>query len=141
MMQPEIIAGNSYTDHRGTLFFNNDFDASKVKRFYAIENSNTDFIRAWQGHKIEQRWFSAIKGTFAIKLIEVDDWENPSKTLRQYEFILDEKKMDILHVPKGFISSIQSIEADSKLLVMADYLSGEIKDEYRYDAGYFENKI
>ena len=82
-----------------------------------------------------------MKGSFTIKLIEVDDWNNPSKNLQQYAFTLDEKKMDILHVPKGLISSIQSLETGSKLLVMADYLSGEIKDEYRYDAGYFENKI
>ncbi|MGK4567213.1 WxcM-like domain-containing protein [Flavobacterium sp. 3HN19-14] len=140
-MKPEVFAGNSHTDHRGTLFFNNDFDATVIKRFYVIENANTQFIRAWQGHKIEQRWFSALKGSFEIKLIEVDDWESPSTNLRPYEFTLDEKKMNILHVPKGYISSIQALETGSKLLVMADYLSGEIKDEYRYDAAFFENKI
>jgi hypothetical protein len=31
---------------RGSLLYNNDFDASVIKRIYFIENSTTDFIRA-----------------------------------------------------------------------------------------------
>jgi len=68
-MIPKIITGNSHTDTRGTLYYNNDFDASEIKRVYVIENATTDIIRAWQGHKIEQRWFSAIKGSFKIGLM------------------------------------------------------------------------
>ena len=37
-MIPKIISGKSQTDTRGTLFFNNDFDASALKRIYVIEN-------------------------------------------------------------------------------------------------------
>ena len=31
--------------------------------------------RRWQGHKVEQRWFSAMNGIFEIELIKVDDWK------------------------------------------------------------------
>ena len=136
-MIPKIIKGNSHTDARGTLFYNNDFDASAIKRIYVIENNGTDFIRAWQGHKIEQRWFSAMKGSFKIKLIKIDHWDQPSKNLEKLTFTVNAEKLDVLHVPKGYVSSIQSLEEGSKLLVMADHLLGEIKDEYRYDVDYF----
>lgn len=138
-MIPKIIAGGVHSDQRGALFYNNDFDASPVKRMYIIENENTDFVRGWQGHKIEQRWFSVIKGSFKIQLIEIDNWEQPSKDCKSFDFIINAKKLDILHVPQGYVSSIQSLEEGSKLLVMADYLLGEVKDEYRFEADYFGN--
>jgi hypothetical protein len=40
--------------------YNNDFDFSEIKKMYTIENSSIEFIRVWQGHRIEQRWFSAL---------------------------------------------------------------------------------
>lgn len=137
-MNPKIISGNCHSDTRGSLFYNNDFDTTEIKRIYIIENENTDFIRAWQGHKIEQRWFSAVQGSFEVRLIEIDDWENPSKDLIPFVCSINAEKLDVIHIPKGFVSSIQSLEEGSKLLVMADYLMGEIKDEYRYAADYFD---
>jgi len=139
-MIPTIIKGDCYTDARGTLFYNNDFDAYEVKRIYFIENANTRVVRAWQGHQIEQRWFSAVSGSFKITLIEVDNWENPSKNLEKLTFVINAEKLEVLHVPQGYVSSIQALEQGAKLLVMANYLLGEIKDEFRYDADYFQEK-
>ena len=138
-MTPKIITGNSHTDIRGTLFYNNDFDASAVKRIYVIENATTEVIRAWQGHKIEQRWFSAINGSFKIGLIKIDNWENPAKNLEMLTFTINADTLEVLHVPQGYVSSIQAMEEGSKLLVMADYLLGEIKDEYRFEPNYFKS--
>jgi hypothetical protein len=45
----------------------------------------------------------------------------------------------MLHIPNGYISNIQAIKESSKLLEMADYLLGEIKDEYKYPQNYFED--
>jgi dTDP-4-dehydrorhamnose 3,5-epimerase-like enzyme len=137
-MIPKITEGSSHTDSRGTLFFNNNFDASAVKRIYVIENRNTDFVRGWQGHKIEQRWFTAVKGSFKIQLIAIDNWDNPSKGLEIVTFMVADKKQDVLHVPKGYVSSIQALEEGSRLFVMADYLFGEIQDDYRFEADYFD---
>lgn len=135
---PQLIEGNSHADDRGVLQFNNDFNALGVKRIYTIQNRDTEFIRGWQGHKIEQRWFSVVQGSFKISLIAIDDWNAPSTNLIQHEFILDSNKMDVLLVPFGYVSSIQSLEKSSKLLLMSDYLLGEINDEYRYDSNYFK---
>lgn len=137
MLEPEIIRGNHHSDTRGTLTFNNDFNAIAIKRIYTVENASTDFIRAWQGHQIEQRWFSAMVGSFIIKLIKIDSWENPSKDLPVVEFLLSSENLDVLHVPAGYVSSIQAKEAGSKLMVFADYSLDEIEDEYRFPVNYF----
>lgn len=137
-MKPTVIQGNHHQDQRGIIQFNNEFNALEIKRIYFLENNNTDFVRAWQGHRIEQRWFHAVRGSFRVKLIEVDNWENPSKNLLPYEFVLKSNNLDVLHVPKGYISSIQALEEDSKLMLLSDYLLGEVQDEYRFPSNYFD---
>lgn len=138
MTGPKVITGAKHKDHRGTIFFNNEFDATQVKRLYIIENADTTTIRAWQGHRIEQRWFSAIIGSFKIQLIQVDNWENPSNDLPAESFILRSDQFSVLHIPAGFVSSIQANEDSARLLVMADTLLDEMNDEYRYPSDYFK---
>jgi len=137
-MIPKLTKGGSHKDARGTLFFNNDFDATTIKRIYVIENQGIDVVRAWRGHQIEQRWFSVVKGVFEIQLIAIDNWETPSKKLERFTFVINAEKLDILYVPAGYVTSIQSLVENSKLLVLADYLLGELEDEYRYASDYFE---
>jgi len=139
-MKPSLIKGNAHCDSRGNLLYNNIFDSSPVKRMYVIQNSSLDILRGWQGHQIEQRWFSALHGSFCIKLMKIDNWELPSKQLVCKEFMISNKTLDVLHIPKGYVSCIQAIEEGSILLVMADYLMGEVADEYRFDLKYFENQ-
>ena len=134
---PKLIKGNSYTDERGVVEFNNDFNALVIKRLYTIQNRDTAFVRGWQGHKIEQRWFLVVQGSFQIKLIAIDEWDCPSPRLHQHQFILNSQNMDVLHVPAGYVSSVQALEPSSKLLLMSDYALGEIEDEYRFDINYF----
>lgn len=138
-MEPRFIQGKKFEDERGKLSFNNDFDASLVKRIFTIENIDTAFVRAWQGHATEQRWYTALNGKFEIKLVKIDDWNAPSKTLEKRTFILESESLDVLHIPAGYVSSIRSLQQDSKLLVMADYFLGENQDEFRYPLDYFEN--
>jgi dTDP-4-dehydrorhamnose 3,5-epimerase-like enzyme len=136
-MQPKLIKGNHHQDTRGSLKYNNDFNVSAVKRLYVIENANVGFKRGWQGHQIEQRWFSAVAGKFIIQLIKVVDWENPNPNVQQSVFELSSDALDVLHVPAGYISCIEAIDDSAKLLVMSDYSLGEIADEYRYPIEYF----
>ncbi|MFV5694928.1 WxcM-like domain-containing protein [Flavobacterium sp. LB3P122] len=137
-MIPKIITGGNHSDTRGTVRFNNSFDATAIKRIYLIENSETEFVRGWQGHCVEQRWFSVLQGSFKIELIAIDNWENPSKGLKSLSFIVNAETLDVLHVPQGYVSSIQALKEGAKLLVMADYLLGTIQDEYRFDIDYFK---
>lgn len=137
-MLPKLILGDSHTDLRGSLFYNNSFDASVVKRIYVIENLTKDIVRGWQGHKIEQRWFSAITGSFIVKLVAIDNWESPSIDLEIFTFEVCSEKLDVLHIPPGYVSSIQSKGNGSKLLVMADFYLNEINDEFRLPIDYFK---
>ncbi|MCX8523541.1 WxcM-like domain-containing protein [Chryseobacterium formosus] len=139
MSQVMIFEGNRHEDERGVITYNNEFDFSKIKRLYTIENHSTDFIRGWQGHKIEQRWYSCFKGSFEIAVIEVDDFTNPSKDLTILKYLLIDEVLTYLYIPAGCITAIQSKSEGSKLLVLADYSLGEIADEYRYSLKYFKN--
>lgn len=137
-MLPNIITGNHHKDTRGSLKYNNSFNLAQIKRMYVIENANSQIIRGWQGHKIEQRWFSVITGKFQIKLLKVDDWENPSENLKPVCFVLNAENLDILHVPSGFISCIQAKVENSKLIVFSDYFLGEIDDDFKFELSKFD---
>lgn len=137
-MRPKLLKGNKHEDSRGFLYYNNDFDGTAIKRIYVIENQSAAVVRSWRGHAIEHRWFSAMSGSFKITLIAIDNWENPLRKLKSETFNIDAETMDILHIPAGYVSSIQSIEEGSKLLVMADYFLGELEDDYRFEADYFD---
>lgn len=137
-MLPNFISGNSHQDNRGSLKFNNDFNLSQIKRMYVIENATIQIKRGWQGHKIEQRWFSAITGKFEIMLLKIDCWDNPSTNLKPLFFEINSKNLDVLHVPSGYITCIQAKEEKSKLLAMSDYNLGEIVDEYKFAQDLFD---
>jgi hypothetical protein len=136
-MNVKIIRGSNFQDHRGLIRFNNDFDASPIKRIYFISNSTEEPIRGLQGHQIESRWLLANKGVFNVFVIEIDDWENPNKNCVAQCFKLSSEEFDVLHIPPGYITKIESFSSDSILSAMSDYAIGEVMDEYRFDKNYF----
>ncbi len=68
-------------------------------------------------------------------MIAIDDWHHPSKELERDTFVIYAGTMDVLHIPAGVLSGIQSLEEEARLLVMADYSFGALND-YWFD--YFE---
>ena len=120
MITPFIISGGKYQDSRGSISFVNDFKFEEVKRFYIIEHQDTSVIRAWQGHKVEKKYFYVVKGSFEIKAIKPDNWENPSKDLLAETFILNENESNILCLPQGFINGFKALEENSKLMVFSN---------------------
>ncbi|TCK67803.1 dTDP-4-dehydrorhamnose 3,5-epimerase [Winogradskyella wandonensis] len=131
---PEIITGGSYSDNRGLLQFFNEFDMSEIKRMYFTTHFNTNVIRAWQGHKIESRWFRCVRGSFEVKLVKIDNWETPDDNLKVNEYTLSSNKEEILYIPNGYVNGFKALEENSKLMIMSDYGFQEIEDDYvRYD--------
>ena len=59
-----VISGKIYTDEREELEFYNDFGMSPIKGVYFTSHSDTEAIRALQGHTNEGRWFISVKGSF-----------------------------------------------------------------------------
>lgn len=134
MAKPALIEGGSHIDERGRLDFMNDFDLSEIKRVYFTTHPDTNTIRAWQGHKIESRWFICVSGSFQIKLIEIDDWENPSEDLHVYHYELKAEKPQVLFVPNGYANGLKATEEDSKLMILSDYGYNEVAgDQVRFD--------
>lgn len=129
----KIINGKNYTDERGTLIFFNEFDITPVKRFYTIEHPDEHIIRAWQGHKIEQKWFYSVAGSFKVLLIAIDDWQNPSAALTPVEYNLSSANNSVLHIPGGYASGFKATSANSKLIVFSDFtLDASKVDDYRF---------
>jgi len=136
------ITGGLAKDHRGQIRFVNDFDMAQVKRFYMIKNTDTELIRGWRAHRIEQRWFYVLSGSFALDLIQIDDWENAWPDLPVEKRILKAEEQQVLHVPVGYGTAFQALEPESELLVFADYEIEHAKnDDYTWPVDYFVKRL
>ena len=60
------------------------------------------------------------------------------KKLEKITFEISSENTDVLHIPAGYVSSIQAMIKSSKLLVMSDYKLGTISDDYKYPTDYFK---
>lgn len=126
---PYIIKGDLFKDNRGKLFSCNEFNMSSVKRLYVIENFDSNYIRGWKGHKIETRWFFAIRGSIIINTILISDLENSHPSPELKTFILNEDNLNVLEVPPGFATSIKQYSNGDRICVFADYEIGVSGDE------------
>lgn len=134
MYQSSLIEGKVHADYRGSLISYNELDLNPIKRMYAIENHNTDIIRAWQAHKKEQKWFYVCHGSFLFVTIQLDDFSSPSGILNFKEWIISANHYKVLHVPGGFANGFRSLTEGSRLLVFSDSTLEESKnDDYRFE--------
>ncbi len=137
---PEIVQGGYHKDERGTLSFFNGLDLLPVRRFYVIEHPDTKIVRAWQAHKIEQKWFYVIAGSFKIVIVQPDDWSHPSANLKTQEFILKSGGIHILHVPGGFANGFKALEPGARIMVFSDFTVEESSnDNFRFDKDLWYN--
>lgn len=133
-LKPNLISGGNHKDDRGIISFVNDFRLDQVKRFYTIEHLDVNVVRAWQGHKIEQKWFYVVAGSFELFVVGPDHWESPSDDLEVNEFGLSEINSQILHVPGGYATGFRALEAQSKLIVFSDLtVEQSSNDNYRFE--------
>ena len=113
-----------------------NFIEKKIKRFYQITNHNINFVRAWHGHKKEDKYLLVTKGVFKICAVKIDNWKQPSKKLPIQEFILNSNSPKIIKLPGGHAHGTQNLKVNSKLLVFSTFsLQQSIKDDYRFDSG------
>lgn len=137
----ENIQGGIAKDHRGQIRFVNDFDMSDVKRFYIIKNTDLNLIRGWRAHRIEQRWFYVLSGSFKIDIVEIDNWDEASKDLSVRTEIINSSDNKVLHLSSGYATAFQALEEHSELLVFSNYgIENASNDDYTYPLDYFNNK-
>lgn len=121
----ELIKGNRFVDDRGIIRFNNEFDMTAVKRMYLIEPT-PHLIRAWQGHQIENKWFSVVSGRFEVQIVSIADLSVKKSIL------LSEDQDEVVKIEAGFYKWFKAIEPESKLLVYSDKsLNDSLNDDYR----------
>ena len=119
-----LIEGNIHIDERGIVRFVNDFDMSKVARMYCIE-PKMGVVRAWQGHKLEKKWFYVAKGSFLIKTVEMD-------SLNKVEYLLSSTESIVLEIGGGYYNGFETLEKGSVLMVFSDFSMEDSKnDDFR----------
>ena len=132
-MPVQRIQGTTHEDHRGQLIFCNDLALDSVVRFYRMKPADTSFVRGWQGHKIETKWFHCLRGSFIINTIAVENFEAADAAITPEVYTLTAYKPEILMVPGGMCTAIKAVEKDSELLVFSDRnLEQSAADDYRY---------
>jgi dTDP-4-dehydrorhamnose 3,5-epimerase-like enzyme len=133
---PFSIAGDSFTDSRGTIQFVNSLDLSVLKRFYILKHKDTSIIRAWRAHQFEAKYFFAVTGSFCIAWVKLDSFSDPSLNLEAEHKILQADKPEILVIPGGYANGIKAVEENSILLALSDKpLAESQQDDFRYEAG------
>ncbi|MFZ0597962.1 MAG: hypothetical protein WAM46_13350 [Flavobacterium sp.] len=138
-MIPKIINGGSFSDHRGTISFVNDFSFKDIERFYIISNSDENPIRAWQGHKLDAKNFYCLNGSFKIHFVQIDNWDKPSKDLTIETVVVSVNDSKILHIPAGYANAVESLESNSKLISFSTLpLSNVEDDDVRYASDYWK---
>lgn len=138
-VQPAIIKGGDFRDHRGIMRFVNDFDLQEIRRMYIIEHPDTAVIRAWQAHKIEQKWLYVLEGAFQVQLIQPDNWENPSENLPVQSWQLSSENNEVLHIPGGYANGFKALKENSKLLVFSSLdIKEAASDNFRFDKDYWK---
>ena len=135
---PTIIKGGTFSDHRGSMRFVNDFHFAGVKRFYFIKHPDTSVIRAWQGHQFEKKYFYPITGSFVVAWVKIDDFENPSKDLIPEYHILSADKSEIISIPKGYANGLKALEPNSEIMVLSDMdLEQSVNEKIRFPADWW----
>lgn len=138
----QLIKGNIHIDQRGIVRFVNDFHFENVKRFYTITHPDTNITRAWQGHKLETKYFYVTKGSFLINWIKIDNWQQPSKDLETNTHTLSDSESEILIIPPGHVNGFKALEPDSTMIMFSDMLLEDSKkDDYRFPVNYWDIKI
>ena len=117
-----IVSGDLVTDDRGTVRFVNDFDFKNVKRFYQVNNHRRGFIRAWHGHKHEDKYVYVSSGTALVGVVNLETEEID-------KFVLSANKPRILWVPKNSANGFMTLEEDTTVLFFSSKTLEESKDD------------
>ena len=134
----KLIEADLHIDDRGELIFCNNFDMSKIKRFYHLTNFNNPFVRAWHGHKYEDKYILVNKGSAIAAVVKIDNWNEPSKSLKIQKFLLTDKTPKLLFIPGGYAHGYKTLLPDTRLIIFStSSLKQSLRDDYRYESNYW----
>lgn len=134
----EVIQGEIFNDHRGQISSLNAFRFPGVERVYFIHHPDVSVVRGWHAHRYEKKWFYCVKGAFTLGLVEIDNWEAPSKTLKPAIYQLTADCSKIICVLEGYANCLKAGIPDSIMMVFSGKTLPEAyEDSWRYDKDYW----
>ena len=138
----KIIEGGLEVDDRGNLKFANDFNFKNVKRFYQVKNYSTKTIRAFHGHKKEEKYAYVTSGSILLCVVKLTNYKKPSKKVTVERIVLSESKPQIVYIPSGYANGFKTLEKDSSIVFFStSSLKKSKKDDYRYPYDYWGKDI
>lgn len=140
--KPKIKEGGIAKDDRGKLVFVNTFDMSNVKRFYMVENSSPDTIRAWHGHAKESKSVFVASGKALVAAVFLDDLKEPNKNNEIHKHIISADKPTIFHIPARYANGFKALEPGTKVIFFSDSTLEESKnDDFRFPIDYWGMEV
>lgn len=135
-------SGDMAIDDRGYLRFVNDFNFDKVKRFYQVENHNTQLIRAWHGHKKEAKYVYVARGSIILGAVKLTDFIKPKKKVPVERIILSANKPGVVYIPPGFANGFRALEKGTIVIFYSTSTLEESKgDDYRFAYNYWGEEV
>jgi dTDP-4-dehydrorhamnose 3,5-epimerase-like enzyme len=129
------VHGDVAVDDRGRIGFVNGFDVRQARRLFILSNHQPSFVRAWHGHRRMATYVSAISGAALVAAVAIDDWQAPSREAPIHRSVLSERKPAVLVIPPGYANGIETLRADTRLLVFTSLgLEEGADDNDRCDA-------
>lgn len=142
MTKPQLIEGGIAVDDRGALRFVNEFAFAGVKRFYQVSNFSTETVRAWHGHKKEQKWVYVAKGSAIVAAVEFDHDTKPSRDSVLHRFVLSDKNPAVLAIPAGYANGFRPLEPDTVIVFFSSSPLDVAKgDDYRFPHDYWGAEV
>jgi len=140
--KPKIIEMGFAKDERGQLIFANDFPMDDIKRFYMVENSSLDVVRAWHGHVKEAKYVFVVSGRALVGAVYLDDLKSPDKKNEVHKYILSTEKPQILYIPGGYANGFRSLEPGTKVTFFSTATLEESKnDDFRFPIDYWGKEV
>ena len=137
----KIINLEKFKDSRGKYI--ESFNTTFYKKYSINTNfiqddfsfSKKNVLRGFHGDSKTWKLFFCVKGKFEVKLVEIDDWENPSNNLNVKIYILEEENPKVLQIPEGYVNGFSALEENSKLMIMSNFRLGENpNDDVRFES-------
>lgn len=122
----KIMTGDVFVDARGTVRFVNEFDFKNVKRFYQVENHSKGYIRAWHGHRKEEKYVYVASGSAIVGAVNLE-------TEEVKKYILSSLKPTILYIPSNHANGFMTLQEDTKIIFFSSLSIEKTKgDEIRF---------
>ena len=129
---PTLHTGGTYTDPRGILKYVNEEDPGHYRRFYLMTHPDINIVRAWQGHKKEEKGFYVVNGSFMIAVVQPENFDAPDENEQPEFFTLTSENNHFLRVPGGCYTGIKALTPGATLLVLSGFdLAGSKADDFR----------